>query len=68
MAQHNLGIKFVNGTGVAKNPSKGVALFQKAAAQGLVDAQYNLASCFFSGNGVAQNFAQAASWHRKAAD
>ncbi len=45
-----------------------VRWYQRAAAQGDINAQHNLGNMYESGRGVAQNYAEAVAWFRKAAD
>ena len=48
-AQYNIGLLFMNGLGVEKNPVYARELFRAAARQGMVDAQYNLGLIYFQG-------------------
>ena len=52
-AQYNLGVMYLNGTGVAKDEAKAVEWYRKAAEQGLAMAQYNLGVMYLNGMGVA---------------
>jgi hypothetical protein len=52
----------------AKNFSKAAAEWQKAAAQGDVQAQYGLGNLYTNGQGVLKNDAKAVEWYRKAAN
>ena len=67
MAQYNLGCCYVNGDGVAKDITKAVELFRKAAEQGNGMAQYNLGCCYANGSGVAKDKVEAVKWLRIAA-
>ena len=67
-AQHNLGLLYFHGRGVAQNYQQAAAWFQKAANQGHADAQLFLASMYAEGIGVAQDRQQAAAWFQKAAE
>ena len=67
-AQHNLGVMYDNGTGVAQDYAAAVSWYRKAADQGYAQAQYNLGVMHYNGQGVSQDYAAAAGWFRKAAD
>ena len=67
-AQHNLGVMYEKGLGVAKDDVQAVQWYRKAADQGHAEAQYNLGFMYAQGRGVAQDYAQAVQWYRKAAD
>ncbi len=67
-AQHNLGVMYDTGLGVAQDYAQAAQWFRKAADQGFAQAQYNLGIMYYNGQGVAQVYAQAAQWYRKAAD
>jgi TPR repeat protein len=67
-AQYNLGIMYLNGTGVPQDPAEAAGWFRKAATQGNAGAQYNLGVMYLQGQGVAQDRTEAAAWVRKAAD
>jgi TPR repeat protein len=66
-AQWRLGKLYANGTGVAKDYSKALLWFQKAAAQGDSRAQNSLGVMYQYGKGVPTDFAQALSWYTKSA-
>jgi TPR repeat protein len=67
-AQSDLGFRYANGEGVAKNLLEAVKWFRKAANQGLAEAQYNLGNSYLKGEGVAKDAVEAVKWFRKAAD
>jgi hypothetical protein len=67
-AQFNLGMRYYNGEGVAKDALEAVKWFRKAADQGLADAQFNLGMRYYNGEGVAKDAVEAVKWCRKAAD
>ena len=67
LAQHNLGVQYATGRGVAEDQAKAVYWFRKAAEQGDALAQHNLGVCYATGNGVAEDQAKAVYWYRKAA-
>ena len=54
-AEHNLGMMYVGGRGVAKSWSQGLIHFRKAAEQGLVESRYMIALSYFEGEGQIQN-------------
>ena len=66
-AQANLGWMYANGTGVPRDASKAVELYQKAAAQGNAGAQANLGWMYESGTGVPKDATKAVEWYQKAA-
>lgn len=63
-AQFRTGMKYVQGTGVAKDPAEAVRWFQKAAEGGNVNAQFSLSSAYRSGYGVPKDAAAAAHWQQ----
>lgn len=67
-AQHNLGVMYEQGQGVAQNYQQAVQWYQKAANQGHAKAQGNLGYMYKNGLGVAQNLKQARYWYTKAAN
>lgn len=67
-AQFALGLRYYNGDGVAKDFSKAVELYRKAAEQGFAPAQTNLAWFYETGRVVAKNEVEAVKWWRKAAE
>ena len=48
-AQHNLGVMYEKGLGVARDDVQAVLWYRKAADQGLAEAQYNLALTYARG-------------------
>lgn len=58
-AQHQLGVMYENGEGVAKDDSNAVEWHIRAAAQGHSDAQRNLAFRYETGKGVPQDYVAA---------
>jgi uncharacterized protein len=58
-AQHNLGVMYEKGLGVAKDNVQAVQWYRKAANQGFAQAQHNLGVMYAQGQGVAQDYAQA---------
>src|SRR6266496_1681980 len=63
-----LGVRYEQGKGVAKDQAEAVKWFRKAAEQNYAKAQYNLAHCFDTGEGVAKDPVEAVKWYRKAAE
>jgi TPR repeat protein len=68
MAQHDLGIAYVNGRGVPQNYQIAAGWFEKASAAGLERAQYNLAVLYENALGVPQDFKRAFELYRAAAE
>ena len=66
-AQHNLGICYEQGEGVAKDQVEAVKWFRKAAEQNYALAQNNLGVCFYNGDGVAADWVEAYKWRLLAA-
>ena len=67
-AQHNIGVMYDKGKGVAQSDAEAMAWYLKAAEQGYDMAQFNLGAMFYNGQGVAQDFAEADRWIRRAAE
>jgi TPR repeat protein len=68
ISQFTLGVRYLNGNGVAKDLVEAVKLFRKAADQGYAHAQSVLGACYMAGQGVTRDYAEAIKWFRKAAD
>jgi TPR repeat protein len=66
-AQHNLGVMYDKGEGVAQNFAEAVKWYRLAAAGGYTPAQYNLGNMYSNGAGVPQNYVKAAKWYSLAA-
>lgn len=66
-AQYNLGLRYVDGRGVAKDNAEAAKWFRKAADQGNANGQFELGYMFESGKGVAKDETEAAKWYQKAA-
>jgi serine/threonine protein kinase len=66
--QYEMGRKYLNGTGVKKDPAEALQWFQKSAAQGHAPAQNSLGSLYGRGEGVERNDREAVQWYRKAAE
>ena len=67
-AQSNVGVRYQNGLGVAKDEAQAVVWYRKAAEQGQAVAQANLGMCYENGLGVTKDLIQAITWYRKAAE
>jgi len=67
IAQFNLGVRYINGNGVDKDPAAAVKWFRTAADQGLANAQFNLGVCYAEGLAVDQDAKEAVAWYEKAA-
>ena len=65
-AMHNLGIAFLMGQGVAKDPAMAINWFSKAANLGYVDSEFDLAVLYERGEGVVQSPKDALKWYDKA--
>lgn len=66
-AQRRVGICYLYGTGVKRDPRQGKEWIAKAALNENTEAQYNLGVMFRDGYGVKVNYPDAAYWFRKAA-
>ena len=64
----NLGVLYVHGAGVPKDPVKAAALFKQGADKGDRVAMLFFAQCAESGVGVPMNRTEAVKWYRDAAD
>ena len=67
VAQHKLGVMYVEGQGVIQDYAEAVRWFKLAAAQGIGSAQYNLGAMYANGQGVTQNYARSHMWSNLAA-
>ena len=61
-AQHNLGLMYYNGEGVAEDNAEAVKWFRKAAEQGYARAQYGLGFMYANGEGVPKDYGEAYAW------
>ncbi|KAI9325696.1 hypothetical protein DFJ73DRAFT_868777 [Zopfochytrium polystomum] len=68
VSQKNLGLLYLNGRGVPKDPSMAAHWFRKAAEQGNAAAQNNLGLMYRNGNGVLKNLAETLHWFQEAAN
>lgn len=67
-AQHFLGLRYLIGNGVRKDPIEAMYWVRKAAEQGCVAAQFSLGFMLACGQGVAKDSVEAARWYRMAAE
>jgi TPR repeat protein len=66
-AQRELGLRYLGGDGVPRDPAMAVQWWRKAAMAGDDQAQSALATVLFNGEGVTQDRAQALHWWQTAA-
>ena len=67
-AQFDLGRRYAEGDGVARDPVEAVKWFRQAAGQGHAGAQVKLGWAYAAGEGVAKDPVEAVKWFRKATD
>ncbi|HET7714292.1 MAG TPA: peptidoglycan-binding protein, partial [Bauldia sp.] len=67
-AAYELGTRYAEGKGVARDLAQAAAWYQRAADAGLAPAQYRLGSLYERGQGVAKDMAKAVALYRSAAD
>jgi len=67
-AQYELGVRYSEGRGVARDAKTAAQWFEKAAEQGLAPAQYRLGSYYEKGVGVDRDYARARSYYQQAAE
>jgi uncharacterized protein len=60
--QYNLGVAYMEGSGVPKDEGESIKWFLKAAEEGISDAMGNLAMFNYTGRGVAKDLASAYMW------
>jgi len=63
-----LGLRYEQGKGVAKDQVEAMKWYRKAAEQNYAKAQNSLGVCYEKGQGVTKNQAEALKWFRKAAE
>jgi TPR repeat protein len=68
LAQYNLALCYLDGTGVTRDQRKAFAWFIKAAEQGHAKAQYNVGVCYYFGEGTVEDINKAAYWFAKSAE
>ncbi|GJE54690.1 MULTISPECIES: tetratricopeptide repeat protein [Methylobacterium] len=66
-AQHDLGVLYLQGRGVAKDPAKAADYFRRAADNGDLAGEVEFAILLFNGTGVAKDEARAARYFLHAA-
>jgi len=66
-AERSLGVMYLQGNGVSRDPGQAFTWFKKAADGGNRDAAYQLALMYEAGRGVPRDAAQSTAWYRKAA-
>jgi len=67
-SQAELGLRYEQGKGVAKDQVEAVKWVRKGAEQNVAEAQYNLGVCLYSGKGLAKDQVESVKWFRKAAE
>lgn len=67
-APRYLGLMYLNGEGVAKDPAAAFSYFQKAADRGDITGQYWLGYCYENAIGTAKSMSQAIAWYQKSAE
>ncbi|ESR26417.1 peptidoglycan-binding protein [Lutibaculum baratangense] len=67
-AQYEIGVRYTDGIGVARDASEAAKWYRLAAAQGLAPAQYRLGSLHEKGEGVEQDPDLARMWYQRAAE
>lgn len=65
-ADRYIGLMYLNGEGVDKDPQQAFAAFSRASAKDIT-GQYWLGHCYENGIGTAQDMAQAVYWYQKSA-
>ena len=66
-AQHDLGLMYIQGNGVAKDPKLGAQWLETSANTGMPKAQYHIGLLYQKGLGVSSNTKTAYRWYQKAA-
>lgn len=61
-AQFNLGLMYLDGTGVPQSVTHSVEWFRRSADQGYAKAQYNLGAMYAVGRGVRRDYISAHMW------
>ncbi len=67
-AEYEVGLRYVEGRTVNRDPKTAASWFEKAAVHGLAPAQYRLGSAYEKGVGETRDPAQAVTWYGRAAD
>jgi TPR repeat protein len=63
----SLGLRYSQGRGVTKDPSKAAEWYRRAATKGQAPAMNNLGVQYATGRGVTKDLSKATEWYRKAA-
>jgi hypothetical protein len=63
-----LGLAYIAGEGVPKDPAEAARLFRKAAEEGNATAQACLGELYYKGVGVEKDLPEAARWYRMGAE
>ncbi len=66
-AQFRLALLYYNGRGIARDYSRALSWFKKAALQGHLLAQFNVGYMYEKGEGTPQDYVEAAKYYRQAA-
>ncbi len=67
-AQHEVALRYTNGSGVKRDLSEAAIWYERAAAQEFAPAQYRLGSLYEKGLGVKRDLTTATSWYSRAAE
>jgi hypothetical protein len=67
-SQHNLGVMYANGMGVARNDQEAARWYRQAAEQGHASSQFNLGLIYAEGKGVTRDDQEAVKWFSLAAE
>ena len=68
IAEHRVGVMYVLGQGVDKNPAEAIKWFSKAAEQGQGESQHSMGLRYLWGDGIDKNPETAAAWLTAAAN
>jgi S1-C subfamily serine protease len=64
----NLGLRYEQGQGVARNCFEALNLYRRAAARGFMQAEYHVGRMYIDGKCAGKNPTEAAGWLKKAAE
>jgi hypothetical protein len=67
-AQYRLGLRYLDGDGVAADAAQAIRWFRRAAKQGHAYAQHDLAWCYHHGHGIVADPAREFAWVQRAAE
>lgn len=68
VAQFELGLRYLSGTGLVQDEFQAASWFRKAAEQDNMNAQYNLGVMHLNGVGMIADLQEAVRWFRRAAE